>query len=139
MSKLGDVRNFPHGAEGLEIFDNPTLMGIIDFETSEFTCLCPKTGQPDFATIHIRYMPDKLCVESKSLKLYLWDFRNRGAFHEAVTQTILRDLSNLLKPRWMQVMGDFGIRGGIRERVICTCQPETLAVELYVQPYLLKP
>jgi 7-cyano-7-deazaguanine reductase len=89
----------------------------IRFETDEFTCLCPMTGQPDFARLRITYIPDQLCVESKSLKLYLWSFRDRGAFHEAVTNQILDDLVAVLAPRWLQVEGDFLIRGGIRTLV----------------------
>jgi len=85
----------------------------IRFETDEFTCLCPMTGQPDFARIRITYIPDQLCVESKSLKLYLWSYRDRGAFHEAVTNQILDDLAAALAPQWLQVEGDFLIRGGI--------------------------
>lgn len=90
----------------------------IRFETEEFTCLCPMTGQPDFAHLAISYVPDQLCVESKSLKLYLWSFRNEGAFHEAVTNQILDDLVAALRPQWMRVEGDFLIRGGIRSVVI---------------------
>jgi len=89
----------------------------IRFETDEFTCLCPMTGQPDFARLRITYVPDQLCVESKSLKLYLWSYRDRGAFHEAVTNQILDDLVALLAPTWLQVEGDFLIRGGIRTLV----------------------
>ncbi|HJW08669.1 MAG TPA: preQ(1) synthase [Holophagaceae bacterium] len=90
----------------------------IVFTTEEFTCLCPLTGQPDFAHITIRYQPDQLCVESKSLKLYLWHFRDQGAFHEAVTNRILDDLVKATQPFWMRVEGDFLIRGGIRTVVI---------------------
>jgi 7-cyano-7-deazaguanine reductase len=89
----------------------------IRFETDEFTCLCPMTGQPDFARIRITYIPDQLCVESKSLKLYLWSYRDRGAFHEAVTNQILDDLAAALAPQWLQVEGDFLIRGGIHSFV----------------------
>ena len=89
----------------------------IVFETEEFTCLCPMTGQPDFAKLKITYMPDQLCVESKSLKLYLWSYRNEGAFHEAVTNQIADDLVAALKPLWLRVDGDFLIRGGIRTLV----------------------
>jgi 7-cyano-7-deazaguanine reductase len=85
----------------------------ISFEAPEFTCLCPMTGQPDFATIRIRYVPDEKCVELKSLKLYLWSFRDQGAFHEAVTNQILDDLVGAINPRWMSVEGDFFVRGGI--------------------------
>ncbi len=89
----------------------------ITFETEEFTCLCPLTGQPDFAKLKITYQPDRLCVESKSLKLYLWSYRDKGAFHEAVTNQILDDLVAAMEPRWLRVEGDFLIRGGIRTRV----------------------
>lgn len=90
----------------------------IVFSTEEFTCLCPLTGQPDFAHLTIRYQPDRLCVESKSLKLYLWSFRDQGAFHEAVTNQILDDLVAATQPQWLRVEGDFLIRGGIRTVVI---------------------
>lgn len=85
----------------------------IQFSCPEFTCLCPMTGQPDFADIEIVYVPDALCVELKSLKLYLWSYRNEGAFHEAVTNQILDDLVAALKPKQMTVIGDFKVRGGI--------------------------
>ncbi len=85
----------------------------IRFECPEFTCLCPKTGQPDFATISIEYVPDKKCVELKSLKLYLWSYRDEGAFHEAVTNKILDDLVAATEPRTMTVTGEFWVRGGI--------------------------
>ncbi|MDP6518961.1 MAG: preQ(1) synthase [Planctomycetota bacterium] len=99
----------------LECFQNPNPERDyeIRFECPEFTCLCPKTGQPDFATIRIRYVPDGSCVELKSLKLYLWSFRQEGHFHEAVTNSILTDLVTLLAPRRMTVEGDFLVRGGI--------------------------
>jgi len=90
----------------------------IRFETEEFTCLCPMTGQPDFAHLTITYVPDQLCVESKSLKLYLWSFRNEGAFHEAVTNQIMDDLVAATQPQWLRVEGDFLIRGGIRSLVV---------------------
>ena len=99
----------------LETFPNPNpgRSYEIRFEIPEFTCLCPKTGQPDFATIRIRYVPDELCVELKSLKLYMWSYRDEGAFHEAVTNQILDDLVHALDPREMVVEGDFFVRGGI--------------------------
>jgi 7-cyano-7-deazaguanine reductase len=99
----------------LETFSNPNPGRdyTISFEAPEFTCLCPMTGQPDFATIRISYTPDQKCVELKSLKLYLWSFRNEGAFHEAVTNRILDDLVSAIDPRWMSVEGDFYVRGGI--------------------------
>ncbi len=85
----------------------------IDLVCPEFTCVCPKTGQPDFATFEISYVPDQTCVELKSLKLYLWSFRDEGHFHEAVTNRILDDLVAALRPRKMRVVGDFNVRGGI--------------------------
>jgi 7-cyano-7-deazaguanine reductase len=99
----------------LEVFKNPCPERDyeIRFECPEFTCVCPKTGQPDFATLRIVYVPDQKCVELKSLKLYLWSFRNEGAFHEAVTNRILDDLVTALKPRFMEIEGDFYVRGGI--------------------------
>ena len=99
----------------LETFPNPKPDRDyeIRFECPEFTCLCPRTGQPDFATMRIRYVPDELCVELKSLKLYLWSFRDQGAFHEAVTNRILDDLVDAVRPRRMTVEGDFYVRGGI--------------------------
>jgi 7-cyano-7-deazaguanine reductase len=99
----------------LETFANPKPERDyeIRFECPEFTCLCPKTGQPDFATIRIRYTPAERCVELKSLKLYLWSYRNVGAFHEAVTNKILDDLVAATQPRAMTVEGDFLVRGGI--------------------------
>lgn len=103
-------------AKKLEAFPNPAQgrAYTIEFTCPEFTCLCPRTGQPDFATVTIRYVPGRTCVELKSLKLYLWSFRNEGHFHEAVTNRILDDLVKLLKPRWMEVTGDFFVRGGIK-------------------------
>ena len=86
----------------------------ISFEAPEFTCLCPMTGQPDFATIRIRYVPDQKCVELKSLKLYLWSYRDEGTFHEAVTNRIADDLIGALAPRRLSVEGDFYVRGGIK-------------------------
>ncbi len=99
----------------LETFPNPNPERDyeISFECPEFTCLCPRTGQPDFATMRIRYVPDRLCVELKSLKLYLWSFRDEGHFHEAVTNRILDDLVRATRPRRMTVAGDFHVRGGI--------------------------
>ncbi|HUF16736.1 MAG TPA: preQ(1) synthase [Thermoanaerobaculia bacterium] len=103
----------------LETFPNPNPGRDyeISFEAPEFTCLCPMTGQPDFATIRIRYVPDAKCVELKSLKLYLWSYRNEGAFHEAVTNRIADDLIEALDPRYVMVEGDFYVRGGIHTKV----------------------
>jgi len=104
----------------LETFPNPRPGRDyeIRFDCPEFTCLCPKTGQPDFATIRIRYVPDKQCVELKSLKLYLWSFRTEGHFHEDVTNRILDDLVAATSPRRMSVEGDFLVRGGIHTVVV---------------------
>ena len=103
----------------IETFPNP--QPDRDYEIisvcPEFTSLCPKTGQPDFATITVSYIPDKLCIELKSLKLYFWSFRNEGAFFEKVTNQILNDLVAASEPRWMEVVGDFNVRGGIATRV----------------------
>lgn len=100
----------------LETFPNPRpgRPYEIAFDAPEFTCLCPLTGQPDFAHIKIRYVPDQKCVELKSLKLYFWSYRNEGAFHEAVTNQILDDLVEALDPLFCEVVGDFFVRGGIR-------------------------
>jgi 7-cyano-7-deazaguanine reductase len=110
----------------LETFPNPNPDRDYEicFETPEFTCLCPRTGQPDFATIRIRYVPDRLCVELKSLKLYLWSYRDRGAFHEAVTNRILDDLLAALSPRRMSIEGDFLVRGGIHTIVRASFEKE---------------
>ena len=106
----------------LETFPNPAPRRdyTIEFECPEFTCVCPMTGQPDFATITIRYVPGTTCVELKSLKLYLWSFRNEGHFHEAVTNRILDDLVAAIRPRRMDVVGDFKVRGGIHTVVTAT-------------------
>ncbi len=118
FSKLGEGRTFP--SKELDSFDNPAtdLDYTIVLEIPEFTCLCPITGQPDFAQFKIEYRPDLKCVETKSLKLYMWSFRNEGAFHEAVTNSILRDLVKTLEPKWIKVTGVFNARGGIAPTVI---------------------
>ena len=107
-------------SKSLETFPNPNPGRDyeIRFECPEFTCLCPKTGQPDFATYRIRYVPDAACVELKSLKLYLWSFRDEGHFHEAVTNRILEDIVGAVAPRWIRVEGDFAVRGGIHTVVV---------------------
>jgi 7-cyano-7-deazaguanine reductase len=99
----------------LETFPNhhPDRNYTVMLETDEFTCVCPMTGQPDYAKIKIHYIPDKKIVESKSLKLYLWSFRNEGIFHEHLSNTILDDLVSVLKPRWCKVIAQFVVRGGI--------------------------
>lgn len=99
----------------LETFPNknPDRRYVVRLETDEFTCVCPATGQPDFATITVEYIPDQKIVESKSFKLYLWSFRNEGVFHEHVTNVILDDLVEALEPHWCKVTGAFNVRGGI--------------------------
>ncbi len=103
----------------LETFPNPRPERDFEIamECPEFTCICPRTGQPDFATIRIRYVPAELCVELKSLKLYLWSYRDEGAFHEAVINRILDDLVQACRPKTMTVVGDFNVRGGIHTTV----------------------
>lgn len=96
---------------------NPGREYVIEMDCPEFTCHCPVTGQPDFAHIEIKYVPNRFCVELKSLKLYLWSYRNEGSFHEAVTNKILDDLVAAVKPTWMEVKGIFNIRGGISTTV----------------------
>ena len=104
----------------LETFPNPAAQRdfLIHMEIPEFTCLCPKTGQPDFATLILDYITEKTCVELKSLKLYIWSFRNEGCFHEAVTNSILDDLVSALQPRFMRLTAKFFVRGGIFTNVV---------------------
>lgn len=106
--------------KSLETFDNPHPQRdyTIRIHTPEFTCLCPKTGQPDFATINLEYIADKKCVELKSFKLYMWAFREEGAFHEDVTNQILSDLAAATEPRFMRVTAEFNVRGGVYTTVI---------------------
>ncbi len=106
-------------SKALETFDNPEPGRdyTIRLEIPEFTCLCPLTGQPDFAALTLEYVPDALCVELKSLKLYFWSFRDEGAFHEAVSNQILNDLTALLSPRFMRLTAAFRVRGGITTTV----------------------
>jgi len=107
-------------SRSLDTFDNPQTDRdyTIRIDTPEFTCLCPMTGQPDFATIKLEYIPDQLCLELKALKLYFWSYRDEGAFHEAVTNKILADLVEAINPRFMRVSADFNVRGGIYTQVI---------------------
>ncbi|HET7157344.1 MAG TPA: preQ(1) synthase [Burkholderiales bacterium] len=107
-------------SQSLETFVNPAPRRDyrIHMELPEFTCLCPKTGQPDFATLILDYVPDKRCVELKSLKLYIWSYRNEGAFHEAVTNRILDDLVAATRPRFMRLTARFFVRGGIFTTVV---------------------
>ncbi|MGH8123083.1 MAG: preQ(1) synthase [Rudaea sp.] len=104
----------------LETFPNPQpdRQYTIRMRIPEFTCLCPKTGQPDFAILHLEYVPEQTCVELKSLKLYVWSYRNEGAFHEAVTNQMLDDLVTATQPRFMRLSADFGVRGGIYTTVV---------------------
>jgi 7-cyano-7-deazaguanine reductase len=104
----------------LETFANPSPDRdyTIRITIPEFTCLCPKTGQPDFATLELEYVPDRLCLELKSLKLYIWSFRDRGAFHEAVTNEILEQLASAVTPRFMRLTARFNVRGGIHTTVV---------------------
>jgi 7-cyano-7-deazaguanine reductase len=113
MSKVAPSRE-------LESFPNPhpDRDYTIRMRIPEFTCLCPRTGQPDFATLELEYVPDRLCVELKSLKLYVWSFRDRGAFHEAVTNEILDRLATTISPRFMRLTAKFNVRGGIVTTVV---------------------
>jgi len=105
----------------LETFDNQNIDRdySIKITLPEFTCLCPKTGQPDFAKLFLEYVPDKKCVELKSLKMYIWSFRDEGAFHEAVTNQILDDLVNATNPKYMKLKAVFNVRGGVYTTVVC--------------------
>lgn len=107
-------------SKDLETFDNPMPERdyTIRIDIPEFTCLCPKTGQPDFATLHLEYVPDQKCVELKSLKMYIWSYRDEGAFHEKVTNTILDDLVKATEPRFMRLTAKFNVRGGIYTSVV---------------------
>ncbi len=108
----------------LETFPNPEPGRDYEIQMTcpEFTCLCPRTGQPDFATLTLTYVPDRLCIELKSLKLYLWSFRDEGHFHEAVTNRILDDLVKACRPRFMKLVADFYVRGGIHTVINVTHQ-----------------
>jgi 7-cyano-7-deazaguanine reductase len=107
-------------SDELETFVNPNSSHdyTVRMQIPEFTCLCPKTGQPDFATLELEYVPDRLCVELKSLKLYIWSFRDRGAFHEAVTNEIADRLTNAMQPRFLRLTARFNVRGGIYTSVV---------------------
>ena len=105
--------------QALETFPNPHARDYtIRIRIPEFTCLCPKTGQPDFAVLHLEYVPAERCVELKSLKLYIWAFRDRGAFHEAVTNQIVDDLAVALEPRFLRLTAEFNVRGGLYTSVV---------------------
>ena len=107
-------------SKNLETFENPNqdIDYTIRVDIPEFTCLCPKTGQPDFATIKLEYVPERSCIELKSLKMYIWSYRNEGAFHEAVTNQMLQDFVKASSPRFMRVTGVFNVRGGIYTTVV---------------------
>ena len=111
-------------SKSLEVFSNPKPERdyTIRIESPEFTCLCPKTGQPDFATLRLEYIPDSLCVELKSWKLYLWSYREQGGFHEDLTNQILDDLVAALDPRYMRLTAEFNVRGGIYTTVVADHQ-----------------
>ena len=119
-----------HPTKELEVFDNPNPERdfVIQIDMPEFTCLCPKTGQPDFATLHLEYIADQACVELKSLKMYIWSFRDEGAFHEAVTNEILNDLVKATNPRFMRLKAIFNVRGGVYTTVVAEHQPKWVEV-----------
>jgi len=108
----------------LETFDNPSPDRdyTIRISTPEFTCLCPKTGQPDFATLELEYVPAQSCIELKSFKLYVWSYRDAGAFHEAVTNQILNDLVSACDPHFMRLTAEFNVRGGVYTTVVAEHQ-----------------
>ncbi len=114
MSKINHINLLDH-------FDNPERENeyLIKIKIPEFTCLCPKSGQPDFATLYINYVPNKFCIELKSLKLYIVSFRQIGAFHEAVTNQICNDITNVINPNYLKVKAKFNIRGGIYTTIEC--------------------
>jgi 7-cyano-7-deazaguanine reductase len=113
-------------SKDLETFDNPQPESdyTIRISIPEFTCLCPKTGQPDFAEMTLEYVPNKKCVELKALKMYVWSFRDQGAFHEAVTNEILADLVAATQPRFMRLTAEFNVRGGIYTTVVAEHRSE---------------
>ncbi|MCG8488125.1 MAG: preQ(1) synthase [Chromatiales bacterium] len=114
-------------SKDLETFENPQPERdyTIRINIPEFTCLCPKTGQPDFAEMTLEYVPEKLCVELKALKMYIWSFRDQGAFHEAVTNEILADLVAATQPRYMRLTAEFNVRGGIYTTVVADHRAES--------------
>jgi len=119
LTKLGD-KPTASPTKQLEIFPNPQVKRdfVVHMQIPEFTCLCPKTGQPDFATLYLDYIPDKHCVELKSLKLYIWSFRDEGKFHEAVTNEILDDIVAAIAPRFARLTAKFWVRGGVFTTII---------------------
>jgi len=119
----------------LDTFPNPNPQRdySIKIDMPEFTCLCPMTGQPDFATLQLQYIPNELCVELKALKLYIWSFRDEGAFHEAVTNQMLEDLVAATKPRFMRLTGKFNVRGGIYTDVVVEHRADDWTPSEYIQ------
>jgi|SRR6056300_51693 7-cyano-7-deazaguanine reductase len=113
-------------SKDLETFDNPNPGRdyTIHIRMPEFTCLCPKTGQPDFAELFLDYIPDEKCVELKALKMYIWSFREEGGFHEAMTNKILADLVEVTQPRFMRLTADFNVRGGVYTKVVAEHRKE---------------
>ncbi len=124
MTETAAGRRPTRPSKDLETFPNPNPDRdyTIRISIPEFTCLCPKTGQPDFATLELEYVPDAQCVELKSLKLYIWSFRDQGAFHEAVTNEILDHLVSALEPRFMRLTAKFNVRGGLYTTVVAEHQ-----------------
>ncbi len=119
----------------LETFPNPNVERdyTIRIDTPEFTCLCPKTGQPDFATLTLEYVPNESCIELKSFKLYIWSYRDKGAFHEAVTNSILDDLVKACQPRFMRLSAEFNVRGGVYTTVVAEHKADHWAPSIPVQ------
>jgi len=119
-ASIGPITMSSQPARTLEVFDNPAPQRdyTIRIRIPEFTCLCPKTGQPDFAVMNLDYIPDRSCIELKSLKLYIWSFRDEGAFHEAVTNRILDDIVAACAPRYARLTARFNVRGGTYPTVI---------------------
>ena len=117
---MREISTSTQPSTNLESFENPQPDRdyTIRIETPEFTCLCPLTGQPDFANIELEYIADQYCLELKSLKLYFWSYRDQGAFHEAVTNAILSDLVAAISPRFMRVTADFNVRGGVYTQIV---------------------
>lgn len=120
MKRFDPIESNPEKVKLLEVFDNsfPGRKYLIIHKANEFTSLCPKTGQPDFGVISISYIAGKKCIELKSLKYYLQSFRNEGIFYENVTNRILEDLVKIVSPKWMEVKGEFSVRGGLNSTVI---------------------
>ena len=119
----------------LETFPNPNTDRdyTIRIDTPEFTCLCPKTGQPDFATLTLEYVPNESCIELKSFKLYVWSYRDKGAFHEAVTNSILSDLVAACEPRFMRLSAEFNVRGGVYTTVVAEHKADNWQPSIPVQ------